>query len=76
LVPTCYEFNHIPSRSDTHGSGIGIMYISGLPIALNKFDTNETYPYAEKMDCTIHIEIFVYCHLILLKEITLGNKFL
>jgi hypothetical protein len=52
------------------------MYISGLPIALNKFDTNETYPYAEKMDCTIHIEIFVYCHLILLKEITLGNTFL
>jgi len=43
LVPTGYEFNHIPSKSGRRAGGIGILYKSGLTVTVCKSETTEIY---------------------------------
>ena len=53
LVPTGYEFEHVPRSTGKTGGGVGVLFKSGLSLKINTSTKDNLYTHFEHMDCCI-----------------------
>lgn len=54
LVPTGYDFQHMPRPSGKSGGGVGVLYKSGLNLKITNSTSSSQFTHFEHMDCCIN----------------------